>query len=645
MTDFPLPRVLEFLRGVTPFDTLDPAELAEVASRMEMGYFPRGEVILKQGGPASGYLYIIQHGSARVTVDDGQGGEILVDVRGEGDFFGALSLLKGTQALFEVRADEDLIALMLAAEHFRPLVDAHPTFQRYYGGSLARNIQAVRKAADSQLPQMTGLESLNLDAAMMRARVEDLMTADVLVCLPATPIHAAAHRMAQRQVGSIVVVQDNGHPLGIVTDTDLRVRVVAASRSFDAPVVEIITRPLHTIDPEAYAFEALLEMSRHDIHHLLVCRDDRMVGVICDHDLQSLTGSSPVGVVRDIAKVDSIDGLVEVHRRVDRVLETLLRMGGRAQDMTELVTEFNDRLTRKLIELTEIEMDNLGLGRPPVPYCWVALGSEGRREQTLRTDQDNALMYANLPRQREERAKQWFLDFSERVVEGLVRCGFPRCLGGIMASNPQWCLSESGWQHTFARWVAEPSPETLRMGSIFFDFRDIYSEADFIENLSAHLLASLEGNRQFLRFMAKNGLYNRPPLGFLRQFVVEKDGDHKNKLDLKLSGLTPMVDAARVLALEQGVLVTSTLSRLREVHQRGIIKDALYEDLVEAFSFITILRIRHHLEARAEGEVPDNFVNPADLNKLQRKMLKESFAAITRLQELMEHRFQTWLVT
>jgi CBS domain-containing protein len=183
------------------------------------------------------------------------------------------------------------------------------------------------------------------------------------------------------------------------------------------------------------------------------------------------------------------------------------------------------------------------------------------------------------------------------------------------------------------------------MGTIFFDFRDLYSEADFVENLSARLLSALEGNRLFLRYLVRNGLYNRPPLGFLRQFVVEKDGDHKNKLNLKLSGLTPLVDAARVLALEQGVLVTGTLARLREVNQRGIIKDALYEDLVEAFSFITILRIRHHLDARSRGAAPDNFLAPSELNNLQRKMLKESFAAISRLQDLLEHRFQTWLIT
>jgi CBS domain-containing protein len=213
-----------------------------------------------------------------------------------------------------------------------------------------------------------------------------------------------------------------------------------------------------------------------------------------------------------------------------------------------------------------------------------------------------------------------------------------------MASNPQWCQTERAWQNTFARWLVDPTPQSLRLGTIFFDFRGIYAEADFIDNLSLALKELIENNRLFLRYMAKNALYNRPPLGFLRQFVVDKAGEHKNQLNLKLSGLTPIVDAARVMALDLGVLKTNTLERLEEIAQAGIIAPALVADLKEAFSFITLLRIGQHLQARARGETPDNFVDPASLNKLQRKMLKESFAVINQLQEQMEYRYQTRLV-
>ncbi|MFH1058746.1 MAG: DUF294 nucleotidyltransferase-like domain-containing protein [Pseudomonadota bacterium] len=645
MAEAPFPRVQEFVRTVAPFDTLGEDELTAVVQEMEIAYHPRGQVVIRRGGEPSRFLYIIQAGSARVSLPQEDGGEdLLVDVRGEGETFGALSLLQGNQALFQVTAREDLICYLLPAAAFKDLVARRPAFERHFSFGLARNLEAVRRAAGRELPRVTGMDGVTLDAALMRSRVDEVMSRDALTCLAATPVKAAAHLMTVRQVGSIIVTDQSGHPIGVLTDHDLRSKVLALGRSADRPVHEFMSQPVHAIGPEAHAFEALLAMSRHGVHHLAVTSDERLVGVICDHDLQGLTGSSPVAVVRDIAKVESVDELVVVHQKIDRVLETLLRLGGSAATMLALVTEFNDRLTLKLLGLIEAEIENQGLGRPPVPYVWMALGSEGRREQTLRTDQDNALIFANLPAEREPAVKQWFLAFAGRVVAGLERCGFPRCPGEVMASNPRWCQTDEQWQQTFARWLADPKPLTLRLASIFFDFRAIYAEADYIDYLSARLKAALEDNRLFLRMMAKNALYNRPPLGFLRQFVVEKSGEHKHKLNLKLSGLTPIVDAARVMALELGIAATNTLERLKGVERAGILKPTQAADLREAFGFITLTRIAQHLEARSRGEVPDNFVDPAALNSLQRKMLKESFGVISQLQDLVEHRYQTRLV-
>jgi CBS domain-containing protein len=683
MTDFPFQRVLEFVRTVVPFDALSTEELTNTVRRMNIAFYPKGEVIIQQGGPPASHLYIIQAGSARVSYasdspsgtgspnDDPRPEDILVDVRAEGDTFGAVSMLQGREALFSVTAREDLICYLLPAGPFKELVADHAVFERHFSSSLARNLEAVRKGAAEECGlhpvsgpgggPIGGLGGGALIATPIRSLVADIMSREVLTCLPATTIKAAAHLMTQRRVGSVVVVEPSGAPLGMLTDTDLRVRVVAQGRSLDQPVLEVVSHPVHTIGPDDYGFEALMSMSRHGTDHLVVTKDDRVVGIISNHDLQTLSGLSPVGLSNDIDNVDSLGELVKLHSKIDRVLEMFLRQGGEARMMLELVTEFNDRLTIKLLELVENEMENQGLGRPPVPYTWMALGSEGRKEQTLRTDQDNAIIFTNVPDLSVDRIQKWFLGFADRVVDGLERCGFPRCKGGVMASNPDWCQSEKNWRRTFHSWIVDPEPRSLRMASIFFDYREIYAEADHLEKLHKSLRAFMEDNRLFLRYLARNSLYNKPPLGFLRQFVVHKDGEHKNKLNLKLSGLTPIVDAARVMALDQGVeatgfrarlhedsphgLVTNTLDRLEEVARRGLIKQDMAADLREAFSFITILRITHHLEARARGEMPDNFVDPASLNSLQRKMLKESFGVITKLQELLEHRYQTWLVT
>ena len=643
MEQFHWQRILEFIRKVSPFDGLDQDSLEKIVSAMEVAYYPRDQVIIQRGGPASEFLYFIQSGSARVSLPDPQadGGELLVDERGEGDTFGALSMLQGGQAMFQVSAREDLICYQLPKAAFLELCAEHPEIQRHYSSSLARNLQAVREQVSCELPAVAGLEGLSLSAALVRSPVRELMSRRPVTCSPAMPARAAARIMTQRQVGSIVVAEEGGHPIGILTDTDFRVRVMLRARGLDDPVAEFMSTPPHTIPADAFAFQALLTMSHHGVHHLVVTEDERLVGVLSDRDLQAVTGASPVGVVRAIDQVKTVDALVRLHPSIDRVVELLLKMGGSAREMLQIVTEFNDRVTSKLIQLTEEEMEHRGEGRPPVPYSWMALGSEGRREQTLRTDQDNALIFANVPESSQTRVKTWFLGFAERIVDGLERCGFPRCTGGVMASNPDWCQSETGWRNTFLRWINDPKPTTLRLATIFFDFREIYAEADFIETLALRLREDIEGNRLFLRHLAANALYNRPPLGFLRQFVVEKSGEHANQLNLKMSGLTPIVDAARVMALDLGAPSTNTLERLEAIQRRGILKDELAADLKEAFSFITLLRIGRHLEDRAAGRTPDNFVDPESLNNFQRKMLKEAFKVVTELQSLLEQRYQT----
>lgn len=643
MRDFPWQRVLDSVQTTPPFDLLGYEELTELVGTMEIAYFPGGTRVLTAGGESSGHLHIIQSGSAEQSLPpQGDQPAALVDLRGEGDTFGATSLLSGRAPLFDVTTREDMVCYMIPAEAFRDLVENRPDVRRFFSFSLARDMATVAGREQSSAADLGGL---GMGAAMARSRVGDVMIREVLTCPPRTGLRDAARMMTARQVGSIIVTSLQGRPIGILTDTDFRVRVMDRAADFDQPVIDFMTKPIKTIAPQIFAFEALLTMSRHGLHHLAVLDGGKLVGIVSDRDLQALTGGSPVALAREIDKSESIDDLVHLHPRIDRVMEMLLGLGGSAKDMLELVTEFNDRLTHKLVVLSEAEMESEGLGGAPTPYCWMALGSEGRREQTLRTDQDNALIFAPLPESSVGAVKGWFLGLAHRVTRGLERCGFPLCTGDIMADNPNWCQSMDQWRDTFSGWVQRPKPLTLRMATIFFDFRAVYAEADFVDLLREHLGETLEGNRLFLRYMAKNGLYNRPPLGFLRQFVVERSGENKNKLNLKNHGLMPLVDGARVLALDQGIMSTSTLERLEGAAAAGVLRSGLAADLKEAFGFITLLRISRHLEARAEGQEPDNFVNPAALSSLQRKTLKESFKVISEFQAMLEHRYQTWLVT
>ncbi|MEJ2283313.1 MAG: putative nucleotidyltransferase substrate binding domain-containing protein [Desulfobacterales bacterium] len=640
----PNQRTLEFLQSVPPFDTLGSDELMQLISRMEMAYFPRGERIKSKGEKSFQHLYIIQKGSARISLVDDEGEDLLVDVRGEGDYFGATSLLQDKPAMFDITAQQDLICLMLPAEDVRQLAGKYPVFKRYFSFSLARTIKAVRQTADFQRPQPIGQSAISLEVFLSGKQVADIMHRDILTCAPEISVQAAAKMMARRRVSSIVVTGNGLYPLGIMTDNDLRTKVLAAGLSPEVAVAGIMTQPVHTVSPAADAFDALLAMSRNGVSLLVVVEGDHMVGIISEHDLQMEAGSSPLQVIDEIRRTTSLETLIGMRSKIDSVLEMMLRQGGPVKQLVALVTELNDRLTIRMLELVEEEMESEGFGPPPVPYGWLSFGSEGRREQTLHTDQDNALFFAPGPDCNEAEGKQWFLQFARRVVGYLVRSGLPECPGGIMASNPEWCQPEDVWLDKFLSWIRDPSPEPLLMAAIFFDFRPIYAGTNFPYLLEDQLLKTIRKSGLFMRYMAKNALINRPPLSLLKRFVVEKSGEHKNMFDLKQRGLRPVVDAVRVLSLSQGIKTQNTLDRLAEINRIGILDNAFYADLREAYEFLIYLQISRHLDALAQGEEPDNFIEPASLNGLQRKMLKESFAVVRSLQEIIEFRFQTKLV-
>jgi CBS domain-containing protein len=282
-----------------------------------------------------------------------------------------------------------------------------------------------------------------------------------------------------------------------------------------------------------------------------------------------------------------------------------------------------------------------GLGRPPVPYSWIALGSEGRREQTLRTDQDNAIVFADCPLEREEEIQRFFLDLAGRVISGLERCGFPRCKGGFMAVNPKWCQPFRVWKDYYRHWIVDfdyPAEEILQT-FIFFDFRPIFGQYDFTIRITEFISECLQQRKSFLRDMAETAVLHETPLGFFKRLVVEKSGEHRNQMNLKVNGLTPLVDAVRTLALDHRIFETNTLDRLSALAERDLFSQAEADDLRDAFNVIMLVRIHHHVRAINRRGEPDNYINPEELSIIQRTMLKEAFKAIDKMQRMLELRY------
>lgn len=627
----PFEDVLVFLKNTPPFQFLDEEVLKDVVDSLSIEFYPKDTVILRQDGPASDSLRIIKKGGVKISLRSDSGEDMVIDYRGEGENFGLVSLMGSTQKTTIV-AVEDTICYLLKKDKLFELIDSTPAFTEYVLKShFAKYIDKTYKEMRSK-----SLYYGSSDHILFTTRVSEISTREVVTATEEVSVQDAARIMAREKVSSIVIMDAGNLPSGIVTDKDLREKVVARGRDLSEPVSNIMSLPLIRVDARDYCFEAVLKMLKFGIHHVMVVRDGVLTGVITNHDLMLLQGKSPLSFAKDIESRQTVEGLIPVSLKISNIMGFLLKEGAKASNITRVISELNDRLFRKVLSLGEKKF-----GPPPLPYCWIVFGSEGRKEQTFKTDQDNAIIYADTASpEKEAEARRYFSDLSAFARDSLLKCGFPLCPSGYMASNPQWCRPLSTWKRYFSGWIAEPTADALLNSLIIFDFRPLYGEYILAEELRSYLVNALEGRKVFLGHIANMVVKNSPPLGFLKSFVVEKDGAHKDELNLKIKGITPIVDIVRLFALERGAKETSTIERieaLRDVH--SIARDYA-EELAYAFEFIMLLRLHSQFAQMEAGVEIDNFINPNNLSNLEKKTIKDAFHLIAKVQSLIAERYK-----
>lgn len=491
---------------------------------------------------------------------------------------------------------------------------------------------------------MTAAPTGGGDSALLGRRARDLARRPVVSCGPDVPVSEASRLMSRQGVGSVVVT-DAGAPVGILTDRDLRNRVLAAGLPETTTVRTIMSAPLRVVEASSLGLEALLEMTRHGIHHLGVVEDGRLLGMISSHDFLTLQSVHPVGLARDIERATRLDELTQSASRMVDVIRGLADSGAGAVEIGRVVAELNDRIVRRLLALVE---ESLAVGsgqRPPAPYSWLAAGSEGRREQTLKTDQDNGLVYADPDPGDAAPCEAYFGRLGAAAAEGLSRLGYPPCPGGFMASNPRWCRPLSAWRAEVDSWLEAADPQRLLFASVFCDMRPVAGDERPGLTLSQSICERAPHSPLFLRFMALSALERAPALDLLGRLAVPRRGPHRGTLDLKASALLPVSQAMRVYALSLGIPETNTMDRLRASEERGALPAVESRDVREAYAVVARLRLRHQLDSLAAGRAPDNRIDPGTLARTDRALLKEAFKAIAWLQRLLEDRFQTNLVS
>ena len=469
-----------------------------------------------------------------------------------------------------------------------------------------------------------------------RATEQQTMTTSLANLVKKAPVYvsptlatrAALEKMAEASVGCMAVADDDGKPVGVLTQSDILKRIVLTGYDLARPIAEVMTTPPHTLSGSATAYDAALEMATHGVRHILVVdSEDRLKGVVSERDLFALQRIGLRQIRSGIESAADIEALQRASRDIRQLALNLLAQGIGAEQLTQFISALNDALTRRILELNLDRHDLYG-----IEYAWLAFGSEGRHEQTLSTDQDNGIIYVLPEWADKEPLKLRLLEFARDVNNDLAACGFPLCEGNIMASNPELCLTVDEWREKFSSWIREPHPEALLNATIFFDFRVLYGDEKVAHQLRHWLLALTGGNPAFLKAMATNALDVAPPLGKIRDFVTDDDPKHPGTIDLKKFGARLFVDAARVLALRTGVEATSTVQRLRQGGSRIGMPAEELAAMADGFHFIQLLRLRHQHLDTDHGAPGDNRVKPDNLNELDRRILKEAFRQARKIQ-------------
>ncbi len=589
--------LLAFLETVHPYDSLPRDEMARVATSFSRRHYDDGAVIYAAGQPLTG-IYLILDGSVEVLEPSGG----LVSLLGPRNSFGERGLMRDGVAVTTARATEGAEILMLPEAEFRRLIATYPAFERFFHRGRAHE---------------------NREADISTRKVGDLIAREPISVPPETTIRAAAERMRDAHI-SCLAITEGERLVGIVTARDFVNKVLAQGLDASAPVRTVMAADPMVLSPDSLGSDVLNRMLEHRIGHLPVVDDGKLVGMITQTDLVRFQAVSSALLVRDAATAQTVAELAENTARIPRLLVQLVGGGSAHEVVTRLITDIADTVTRRLLAMAEAE-----LGPAPVPYLWLACGSQGRQEQTGVSDQDNCLMIDDAATDAD---MAYFARLAKIVSDGLNACGYVYCPGDMMATNPQWCQRMDVWRGYFRKWVATPDPMAQMLASVMFDLRPIGGTASLYSDLQAEVLDMAAKNSIFVAHMISNSLKHTPPLGLLRGFATIRSGEHKNHIDLKMNGVVPVVDLGRIYALIGELPAANTRARMEAAIEAGVISHSGGADLLDAYDLIAQTRLEHQARRVKAGERPDNFIAPSELSDFERSHLRDAFVVVRTMQ-------------
>lgn len=627
-------RIADFLKNHPPFCSLSLADLIVISKESQVLHLEKKQVLFNINDQPHPFFYIVKDGAVALSVVyDAE--KVLIDECDEGDIVGLRPFFAKDAYLMTAEASEESLLYAIPIAVFKPYIFETAEVSSFLLESFASN---TRNPYDKENKGKLISESVSYserDDAIQYFKPISYTPNPVTACRTDS-VKSIAETMTRRKIGC-VIIQENQLPIGIITDKDLRSKIATGLFAIETSAEKIMSVPVITVKSNGSVAETQLTMLQHNIGHLCVTSDgtsaSEIIGIISEHDVVVAQANNPGVLVKQIKRAESALELKTVRDNLTKLIKNALSEDIPIAHISQIAGEINRAITTRAIELSIIKIGE----EPPVPFAWLNIGSQGRKEQLLLTDQDNALVFEDVKEVEYDTVKRYFLQLADNVTHILNVVGYEFCPAEMMASNPLWCKSLIEWNEQYNTWIHSPAEKGILMCSIFFDYDFVYGEKELVNAITDNIFKNVNNNQIFFAYLGSDALKNPPPLGFFRQFLVEKDGEHKDDFDVKSRGLMPLIDAARLLSLNQKITgVNNTLARFKELAALEPQNATIYEACSDAFSVLLKFRTEEGFASNSGGR----YLDLNKLTKLDKVKLKNAFHPISDVQEILKTRFQ-----
>ncbi|MFD1163129.1 MULTISPECIES: DUF294 nucleotidyltransferase-like domain-containing protein [Hwangdonia] len=625
-------RVSDFLKNHPPFDLLDAKKLLNIAEEVVIIYLEKGDVLFKQGTSFNNHFYMVRNGGISLTYSNNNTQEV-VSISDAGDIFGVRPLIAQENYKLTASAHEESIVYGIPIDSFRLAAENNSKVYKYLITAFATNAYDAYTTKETHEIFVDYLPSNSRDIANFQTAN---YTKKPVTCGVNSSLKEAALKMSKNKIGYIVVIDDTKKPVGIITNSDIKNKIATGIFPIDTVVTNIMSSPVITNKRNLTVADGQLQMIKHNIAHLCITKDgtvnSKLVGVLTNHHILVALGNNPTAILKEIIRAKRTKKLRNARLKADTLLKNYLEQNIPITHITKVISKINDALTVKAIEIALPKMPT----PPPVKFSWLAIGSQGRKEQLLYTDQDNALVFEDVPEAKYEETQAYFLELSKYVTKSLNKIGFEYCEADMMASNSAWCKSISEWKSQFKEWILTPGEEAVLLSSIFFDYSMVYGSQNLTDEITDTIYEALEESNLFYKLLAQDAVKSPSPLGFFKQFLVEKNGEQKDMFNIKNRGLMPLVDAARLLVLTKHIKgINNTFERYEKLAEIEPANKELYESCSYAFKALTKFKTKQGLQHNNSGK----FIDLETLSKEEKLKLKRCFKPIDEIQKTLILRF------